>query len=77
MQQGLPATRARPSGRSPPTPLLHPVCHPPPPTQGPLCFTVSATYDTSKVKTTPSYTDAFEALAPTTTFSRKVRRPIC
>ncbi|GBF95902.1 hypothetical protein Rsub_08493 [Raphidocelis subcapitata] len=39
---------------------------------GPICIEISASYDTGAVSTTPSYTDLFEPLAPTTTFKRTV-----
>jgi len=37
-----------------------------------MCFEIYAAYDTANVKTTPSYTDAFEPLGATTEFTRKV-----
>lgn len=60
------------TGLFPTRSLPYPTFPSSPPSQGPVCVTIAATYDTSNVRTTPSYTDSFEPLAPTTTFSKTV-----
>lgn len=48
-----------------------------PPLQGDTCVEISATYDTSRVVTSPDYTQHYQALGETTVFSRKVGAVHC